>query len=157
MDPDRDVVKAAVFERHQGTGHRGLGFIGGYGLKRGAVASSVAHDSHNLIVIGTNDRDMVLAANAVREHGGGLALAEEGMVTGILPLPIGGLMSLESVEETERVLEQLKEKTRKMGIREDIDPFMTLAFASLPVIPRLRLNTFGIIDVDQQKVVPASF
>lgn len=157
VDRDRDVVKAAVFERHQGTGHRGLGFIGGYGLKRGAVASSVAHDSHNLIVIGTNDRDMVLAANAVREHGGGLALAEEGRVTGILPLPIGGLMSLESVEETERVLEQLKEKTRKMGIREDIDPFMTLAFASLPVIPRLRLNTFGIIDVDQQKVVPASF
>ncbi len=92
VDVRRDILKAAVFERHLGTGHVGLGFVGGYGLKKGAVATSVAHDSHNLIVVGTNDRDMALAANAVRANCGGLAVAAEGRVTGELALPIGGIM-----------------------------------------------------------------
>ena len=91
---EQDIVKAAVFERHLHTGHKGLGFVGGYGLKKGAVATSVAHDSHNLIVVGTNDWDMVLAANTVRKNGGGLAVAAEGRVLGELALPIGGVMSL---------------------------------------------------------------
>lgn len=154
---ERDIVKAVVFERHLHTGHRGLGFIGGYGLKKGAVATSVAHDSHNLIVVGTNDRDMVLAANAVRRNKGGLAVAADGELAGELPLPIGGVMSRSTVRETEEQLERLKARTGEMGISRDIDAFMTLAFVSLPVIPRLRINTYGVIDVDRQETVPYSF
>ena len=154
---EQDIVKAAVFERHLHTGHRGLGFVGGYGLKKGAVATSVAHDSHNLIVVGTNDRDMVLAANAVRKNRGGLAVAAEGQVLGELALPIGGVMSRLSVEEVEEQLQALKVLTRQLGISSDIDAFMTLAFVSLPVIPKLRINTYGVIDVDRQKQVPPSF
>lgn len=157
VNPDEDIVKAAVFERHLNTGHIGLGFIGGYGMKKGAVATSVAHDSHNLIVIGTNDKDMVLAANTVRKNKGGLAVAVDGQVEGELALPIGGIMTQASVYEVEARLEELKKKTRKLGISKDIDPFMTLAFVSLPVIPRLRINTYGVIDVDQQKVVAPTF
>lgn len=154
---EQDIVKAAVFERHRHTGHKGLGFVGGYGLKKGAVATSVAHDSHNLIVVGTNDRDMVLAANAVRKNRGGLAVAAEGQVLGELALPIGGVMSRLSVEEVEQQLQALKVLTRQLGISSDIDAFMTLAFVSLPVIPKLRINTYGVIDVDRQKQVPPSF
>jgi len=154
---EQDIVKAAVFERHLHTGHKGLGFVGGYGLKRGPVATSVAHDSHNLIVVGTNDRDMVLAANAVRKNRGGLAVAAEGQVLGELALPIGGVMSRLSVEEVEEQLQALKVLTRQLGISSDIDAFMTLAFVSLPVIPKLRINTYGVIDVDRQKQVPPSF
>lgn len=154
---EQDIVKAAVFERHLHTGHKGLGFVGGYGLKKGAVATSVAHDSHNLIVVGTNDRDMVLAANAVRKNRGGLAVAAEGQVLGELALPIGGVMSRLSVEEVEEQLQALKVLTRQLGISRDIDAFMTLAFVSLPVIPKLRINTYGVIDVDRQKQVPPSF
>ena len=154
---EQDIVKAAVFERHLHTGHKGLGFVGGYGLKKGAVATSVAHDSHNLIVVGTNDRDMVLAANAVRKNRGGLAVAAEGQVLGELALPIGGVMSRLSVEEVEEQLQALKVLTRQLGISSDIDAFMTLAFVSLPVIPKLRINTYGVIDVDRQKQVPLSF
>ena len=154
---EQDIVKAAVFERHLHTGHKGLGFVGGYGLKKGAVATSVAHDSHNLIVVGTNDRDMVLAGNAVRKNRGGLAVAAEGQVLGELALPIGGVMSRLSVEEVEEQLQALKVLTRQLGISRDIDAFMTLAFVSLPVIPKLRINTYGVIDVDRQKQVPPSF
>ena len=154
---EQDIVKAAVFERHLHTGHKGLGFVGGYGLKKGAVATSVAHDSHNLIVVGTNDRDMVLAANAVRKNRGGLAVAAEGQVLGELALPIGGVMSRLSVEEVEEQLQALKVLTRQLGISSDIDAFMTLEFVSLPVIPKLRINTYGVIDVDRQKQVPPSF
>ena len=154
---EQDIVKAAVFERHLHTGHKGLGFVGGYGLKKRAVATSVAHDSHNLIVVGTNDRDMVLAANAVRKNRGGLAVAAEGQVLGELALPIGGVMSRLSVEEVEEQLQALKVLTRQLGISSDIDAFMTLAFVSLPVIPKLRINTYGVIDVDRQKQVPPSF
>lgn len=154
---EQDIVKAAVFERHLHTGHKGLGFVGGYGLKKGAVATSVAHDSHNLIVVGTNDRDMVLAANAVRKNRGGLAVAAEGRVLGELALTIGGVMSRLSVEEVEEQLQALKVLTRQLGISSDIDAFMTLAFVSLPVIPKLRINTYGVIDVDRQKQVPPSF
>ena len=157
VNTEQDIVKAAVFERHLHTGHRGLGFVGGYGLKKGAVATSVAHDSHNLIVVGTNDRDMVLAANAVRKNRGGLAVAAEGQVLGELALPIGGVMSRLSVEEVEEQLQALKVLTRQLGISSDIDAFMTLAFVSLPVIPKLRINTYGVIDVDRQKQVPPSF
>lgn len=157
VSPARDIVKAAVFERHLNTGHKGLGFIGGYGLKRGAVATSVAHDSHNLIVVGVRDEDMLLAANTVRANRGGLAVVEDGVVIGQLPLAIGGIMTDASAQETEETLKALKEKTALLGVSPDIDAFMTLAFVSLPVIPKLRLNTYGIVDVEKQQIVPASF
>lgn len=157
VNVEEDIVKAAVFERHLGTGHIGLGFVGGYGLKKGAVATSVAHDSHNLIVVGTNDRDMALAANTVRGNRGGLAVAVDGRAIGELALPIGGIMTDASVFQVEKHLEDLKDRLKKLGISQDIDAFMTLAFVSLPVIPSLRINTYGIIDVDRQRVVEASF
>ena len=153
VDVSQDIVKMAVFERHHHTGHVGLGFLGGYGLKRGAVATSIAHDSHNLIVAGTNDQDMVLAANAVRRNGGGLAVAADGRLLGELPLPIAGLMSEEPAAWVDKRLTELKREAIGLGIGESIDPFMTLAFASLPVIPKLRLNTYGLIDVAEQRIV----
>lgn len=154
VDLNRDIVKLAVFERHHHTGHVGLGFLGGYGLKKGAVASSIAHDSHNLIIAGTNDADMVLAGNCVRKNKGGLAVAVDGKLLGELSLPIGGLMTSATADEVEETLEYLKRELRRLGIPETVDPFMTLAFVSLPVIPKLRFNTYGVIDVDSQSVVP---
>lgn len=152
-----DVVKMAVLERHRNTGHIGTGFLGGYGLTAGAVATSVAHDSHNLIVAGVTDADMVLAANTVRKNQGGLAVVKDGKVLGELALPIGGVMTAAPAEEVEGQLEQLKALTRELGIPDTIDAFMTLAFVSLPVIPKLRLNTYGLIDTDQQKVIEVTF
>ena len=157
VDVAQKIVKLAVFERHHRSGHVGLGFLGNYGLQRGAVASSIAHDSHNLIVAGTNDADMVLAGNTVRKNKGGLAFALNGQVVGELPLPVAGLMSTESAESVEEKLQALKAALKAHGISEDIDAFMTLAFVSLPVIPKLRLNTYGIVDVDAQQIVPAVF
>lgn len=157
VDIEKDIIKMAVFERHHHTGHVGIGFLNGYGLKKGAVASSIAHDSHNLIVAGTNDADMMIAGNCVRNNKGGLAVVVDGEVIGELPLPIGGLMTDASVYEVEEKLQEMKEALKQLGIPDTIDAFMTLAFTSLPVIPKLRLNTYGIIDVDQQKVVEATF
>ncbi len=157
VDVTKDLIKMAVMERHHGTGHVGLGFLSGYGLKAGAVATSVAHDSHNLIVAGVNDPDMALAANTVRKYQGGLAVVRDGEVLGVLPLPVGGLMTQNPVEQTDEELERLKALTRELGIPDDIDPFMTLAFVSLPVIPKLRLNTYGLIDVDSQIVVDITY
>lgn len=157
VDIRQDIVKLAVFERHHNTGHRGLGFLGRYGLKRGAVATSIGHDSHNLVIAGVTDADMMAAGNRVIENQGGLALALDGKVLADLPLPVAGLMSVLTLEETEKRLEELKVISRRLGISDDIDPFMTLAFVSLPVIPKLRLNTYGIIDVEMQKVVEAVY
>lgn len=157
VDISRDIIKLAVFERHHHTGHVGLGFLGGYGLKKGAVASSIAHDSHNLIIAGTNDYDMMLAGNCVRKNKGGLAVVVDGKVLGELPLPIAGLMTGASAGQVEDILSYLKQELRGLGIPETVDPFMTLAFVSLPVIPKLRLNTYGLIDVDAQKVVASLF
>lgn len=157
VDIGRDIVKLAVFERHHHTGHIGLGFLGGYGLQKGAVASSIAHDSHNLIIAGTGDRDMQIAGNCVRKNKGGLAVVVDGIVVGELPLPIAGLMTDTSAVQVEETLTFLKKELRTLGIPETVDPFMTLAFVSLPVIPKLRLNTYGVIDVDEQEVVAAVF
>ena len=156
-EPDKDIIKLAVIERHKGTGHTGVGFVSGYGLKKGAIASSVAHDSHNLIVAGCNDDDMALAANTVRENGGGLAVVCDGKVLSSLPLPIGGLMCEMNVNDVEDILRVMKEQARQLGVNEGIDPFMTLAFTALPVIPKLRLLTQGVVDVDKQSYVPVMF
>ena len=154
---ERDILKAAVFERHHNTGHIGIGFIKGYGLKSGAIATSVAHDSHNLIVIGTNDEDIVTAANAVRDMNGGLVAVEHGEVIESLPLPIAGLMSDLPIEEVDQKLRALKAAAKRLGVSDDIDPFMTLAFVSLPVIPTLRLNGKGLINVDKQEITQLTF
>ena len=157
VDVEHQIVKLAVFERHHHSGHVGLGFLGNYGLQCGAVASSIAHDSHNLIVAGTNDADMVLAGNTVRKNKGGLAFVLNGRVVGELALPVAGLMSTETAEAVEEKLQALKAALKKAGISEEIDAFMTLSFVSLPVIPKLRLNTYGVVDVEQQTIVPAVF
>lgn len=157
VDVEQKIVKLAVFERHHNSGHVGIGFLGNYGLRCGAVASSIAHDSHNLIVAGTNDADMVLAGNRVRQNGGGLAFAVNGQVVGELPLPVAGLMSTEDAVSVEKTLRELKAALREYGISEEIDAFMTLAFVSLPVIPKLRLNTYGIVDAERQQILPAVF
>lgn len=157
VNVEQDLIKMAVFERHHGTGHIGLGFLHGYGLREGAVATSVAHDSHNLIVAGVCDEDMVLAANVVRKNRGGISIVKNGTILGVLPLPIGGLMSEESVSWVEEKLSELKKLAKDLGISETIDPFMTLAFVSLPVIPKLRLNTLGLIDVENQSVAEVTY
>lgn len=154
---EEDIVKIAVFERHLYTNHVGLGFLGGYGLKRGAVASSIAHDSHNLIIVGTNDSDMVLAGNTVRRNKGGLAIAVDGVILGELELPIAGLMTEKPVSFVEEKLNIMKEELKHLGISKEIDAFMTLAFVSLPVIPKVRLNTYGMIDVEKQQVMDITF
>ncbi len=157
IDIQRDILKAAVFERHHNTGHVGVGFISGYGIKSGAIATSVAHDSHNLIVVGCSDADIAAAAQAVKDMGGGLAVAENGRILASLPLPIAGLMSPLSIQEVDRRLRELKSAAEKLGASKDIDPFMTLAFVSLPVIPVLRLNGKGLINVNKQEIAEATF
>lgn len=150
----RDILKIAVIERHRNTGHRGIGYIHGIGLRRGAIAASVAHDAHNLIVIGTNDADMAAAASRVREMNGGCAAAENGTVRAELPLPIAGLMSDADAQTCAAQNAALDAAVREMGVPENISPFMNMAFVSLTVIPSLKINTFGLVDVTSQAAVP---
>ncbi|MEA3334132.1 MAG: adenine deaminase [Pseudomonadota bacterium] len=146
-DPDRDQAKLAVIERHYGSGRIGLGFAQGLGLKKGALAGTVAHDSHNLIVAGMSDADMLLAARVVKEMSGGLAVVADGRVLGRLPLPVAGLMSAEKAETTALALKSLQDQATLLGAVND--PFMTLSFLALPVIPSLKLSDRGLIDVDK--------
>ncbi len=148
IDTERDILKLAVIERHSGTGHRGLGFIRGVGLKRGAIASSVSHDSHNIIVIGTNDTDMAAAANAVRD-GGGNVVVVNGEVVARLRLPIAGLMSDTSGEEISLADKLVTDAVYELGVPEDIEPFMNMNFVSLPVIPELKMTTQGLVNVNK--------
>lgn len=153
VDPQRDILKLAVIERHKHTGHRGLGFITGIGLKKGAIASSVSHDSHNIIVIGTNDADMTLAANHIRATGGSVVVAD-GEVIADMKLPIAGLMTDRSGEEIARDNEAVRAAVYALGVNRDIEPFMNMAFVSLSVIPSLKMTTQGLIDVNRQERVP---
>lgn len=157
VNPGKDIVKLVALERHKGNGHVGIGFLGNYGLKKGAVATSVGHDSHNLVIAGVTDEDIAAAGNCVLKNEGGLAIAVDGKVILDLPLKIAGLMSELSVEEVDRRLEAMKALSQELGVHEDIDAFMTLAFVSLPVIPELRLNTYGVIDTKQQQIVDAVY
>ena len=154
IDIDRDVLKLAVIERHKNTGHRGIGYIKGIGLKRGAIAASVSHDSHNLIVIGTNDEDMAFAANRVRELKGGSVAVDSGNVIAELPLPIAGLMSDKDAKTTAELNDTLNEAVRHLGVPENISPFMNMAFVSLTVIPHIKMTTHGLVDVRTQKILP---
>ena len=146
-DTQRDILKAAVFERHHNTGHIGLGFAYGFGLKRGAIATTVGHDSHNLSVVGTNDEDMALAVNRLREIGGGQIIVSEGEVRATVPLPIAGLMSDRDAMVVNSQIKQLDFWLKELGIPEEFSTFMILAFMSLPVIPELRLTDRGLVDV----------
>ena len=154
---DKDILKIAVIERHRRTGHIGIGFVRGYGIQKGAIASSVAHDSHNIIVVGTNDEDMAVAANSVLGNNGGLSIAQDGKVLSSMALPIAGLMSEMEASESEDLLIEMKVMAKHMGCKPGIDPFMTLAFTALPVIPKIRILTQGVFDVDTQSYVPAVF
>jgi len=152
-DIKEDILKIAVVERHQGTGNIGIGFVQGFGLKKGAIGSSVAHDSHNLVVVGTNDQDILKAAMAIKEMGGGLVSILDGKVLAFLPLPIAGLMSETSVPRVNLQLEALHRAVKSLGCKLP-DPFMTLSFLSLPVIPELKITDKGLVDVNQFKFVP---
>lgn len=153
VDVERDILKIAVIERHMHTGHKGIGFISGLGIKRGAVASTVSHDSHNLIVIGTNDEDMVCVANHVIEMGGGYAVSCDGKILADLPLPIAGLMSELGAPELAERNQKLLDTVTSLGVTKEATPLMTMAFVSLAVIPSLKLTTKGLVDVDRQEQV----
>lgn len=153
IDVSRDILKIAVAERHKNTGHIGLGFLKGYGIRRGAVATSVAHDSHNIICVGTNDGDMAFAMNRIAENRGGIVVARDKKVLSELPLDIGGLMSSRSLREVNARLEEAKAIAHAMGVGKGIDPFMTLSFMSLSVIPALRITTRGVFNVITQSYV----
>jgi adenine deaminase len=156
-DLEQDLLKLVVDERHKYTGKIASAFVHGFGLKRGAIASSVSHDSHNLVVVGVDDQAICLAANAVAAHQGGLAIADEDQVLAILPLPIAGLISNERIEEVDRRLQEMKELAWIMGVPRNLDPFMMLSFLALPVIPELKLTPRGLIKVSEQKFVPVVF
>ena len=148
-----DILKLAVIERHGNTGHIGVGFIKGIGLKKGAIASSVSHDSHNLIVIGTNQKDMACVANCVRNMGGGNAVCVEGDIISKMPLPIAGLMTEVDAHTAAMENEQVRKAVYELGTPLDVEPFMMMAFVSLPVIPHLKMTPGGLVDVDQFKRV----
>jgi len=153
IDVEYDVLKIAVVERHKNTHHIGIGFLQGYGLKSGAVATSISHDSHNIIVVGTSEADMAAAANRVVELGGGIVVWDDGAVQAEVPLPIAGIMSEEPLITVNEKLEAAKEKAFSLGVGRGIDPFMTLSFMALPVIPSLRITTRGVFDVTSQSYV----
>nr|WP_302647776.1 adenine deaminase [uncultured Dysosmobacter sp.] len=153
IDVEYDVLKIAVVERHKNTHHIGIGYIQGYGLKSGAVATSISHDSHNIIVVGTNETDMAAAVNRVVELNGGIVVWDGGQSVAEVPLAIAGIMSDESLVTVNEKLETAKSAAHKLGVNPGIDPFMTLSFMALPVIPSLRITTRGVFDVTTQSYV----
>ena len=152
-DPEQDILKIAVIERHKNTHHIGLGYIKGYGLKRGAVATSISHDSHNIIVVGATDEDMAAAANRIVENRGGITVMENGQVLGEVTLSIAGIMSDDSLVMVNSALEDAKDEAFGLGVSRGIDPIMTLSFMALPVIPSLRITTRGVFDVSSQRYI----
>ncbi len=151
-DVERDILKMAVIERHTASGNMGKGFVKGFGLKRGAIASSVAHDSHNIVVVGVNDEDMFRAVKEIENMKGGLVTVADGQVLARLPLPVAGLMSEKSAYEVQAELEELLEATKSLGCVLD-EPFMALSFLALPVIPELKLTDKGLVDVTEFRFV----
>jgi adenine deaminase len=151
-DLKSDILKIAVVERHLATGNVGLGFVKGFGLKKGAIASTVAHDSHNIIVIGTNDEDMEFAVRELIDSQGGKIVVEEHLTKAILPLPIGGLMSRKGVREVAEEKMLLLNECKKLGCGLDM-PFMAMSFLTLPVIPELKISDLGLINVVNHEIV----
>lgn len=153
IDVENDILKIACIERHKGTNHIGVGYVKGYSLKSGAVATSVAHDSHNIITVGCNDDDIAVAVNAIKDSKGGIAVVENGKIKALLELPIAGLMSDEPLTTVNKKLENAKLSAYELGADKSIDPFMTLSFLSLPVIPSLRITTKGVFDAENWKML----
>lgn len=153
IDVENDILKIACIERHKGTNHIGVGYVKGYSLKSGAVATSVAHDSHNIITVGCNDGDIAVAVNAIKDSKGGIAVVENGKIKALLELPISGLMSDEPLTTVNEKLENAKSSAYELGADKSIDPFMTLSFLSLPVIPSLRITTKGVFDAENWKML----
>lgn len=153
IDVENDILKIACIERHKGTHHIGVGYVKGYSLKSGAVATSVAHDSHNIITVGCNDDDIAVAVNAIKDSKGGIAVVENGKIKALLELPIAGLMSDEPLTTVNEKLENAKSSAYELGADKSIDPFMTLSFLSLPVIPSLRITTKGVFDAENWKML----
>ena len=149
-DTDRDILKIVVVDRHSGHGNVGTAFVKGFGLKSGALGSSVAHDHHNLIVVGTSDREILAAIQHLHEMQGGLITVRDGKLTGQLPLPIAGLLSDYPVDEVVKQLKKLKAAAKILGCKLP-NPFMTLSFVSLPTIPECGLTDRGLVDVLDHK------
>ena len=146
---EKDILKIAVIERHGNTGHIGLGFIKGIGLKMGAIAASVSHDSHNLIVIGTSDKDMMTVSNCVSEMGGGNAICVDGEIVAKMALPIAGLMTEEDAMTCALENGKVRDSVYSLGVPKEMEPFMMMAFVSLPVIPHLKITPGGLVNVDK--------
>ncbi len=153
IDVEKDILKIAVIERHKNTQHIGIGYIQGYGLKEGAVATSISHDSHNIIVVGTNEEDMAAAVNRVVANKGGITVMNHGEVVGEVRLSIAGIMSDDTLLNVNHDLETAKKQAFRLGVSRGIDPFMTLSFMALPVIPSLRITTRGVLDVNTQQYI----
>lgn len=153
-DLERDLLKVAVLERHGQNGNVGRGFVRGFGLTGGALASSVGHDAHNICVVGATDEEMALAVNRLIELEGGFVAVREGKILAELPLPLAGLMSFAPAAEVRAALRRLHEATRAMGCRLD-EPFLYLAFLPLAVIPHLKITDFGLVDVDRAELLAA--
>lgn len=154
-DKDKDILKLAVIERHHHTKNIGIGLVEGFGLKNGALAMTIAHDSHNLIIVGSSDYDMKIAAKKIQEIQGGIVLVQNGVVSEYLELEVGGIMTTHSELIVEETLLKMKTKIQRMGLNPDVDdPFISLAFLALPVIPKLKLTDRGLFDVDLFKIVP---
>ena len=153
-DPTRDIVKIAVIERHHDTGNVAVGLLKNYGLHSGAVALSIAHDSHNIIAVGANDADMAFAVETLIRLGGGIVLAKDGCVLESMSLPIAGLMSDQNGVWVDQKLAQIHETAHDaLGVSRDLEPMMTLCFMSLPVIPEIKLTDMGLFDVTQFKFI----
>ena len=151
--PSNGLNKIAAVERHRGTGKAGVAICAHYGIENGAIASSVSHDSHNIIVIGDNDRDMALAVNAIIKEQGGYSLVQDGKVVDTLPLPVMGLMSDAGFEEVNKKLRRMIRKAHSMGIPDEVEPFITLSFLALPVIPEIRITPRGLLDTVEMKII----
>ena len=154
-NPAQDVVKLTVVERHNGTGNVSCALLGGYGLKCGAIATTIAHDSHNILVVGADDDEMCAAVNAIIEQEGGVVLVKDGEVIEQMPLPIAGLMTNRSGKWVEKKLEAIHEKAHtELGVNKDIEPVMTLCFMALPVIPEIKVTDKGLFDVTNFSFIP---
>ena len=151
-DAERDILKLAVVERHKASGNIGLGLVKGFGLKGGALSSSIAHDSHNIVVVGTDDQDMLAAIKEIERLQGGLAVVAGGHIRGSLALPIAGLLSEEPLETVVAKLEELEGIASTLGCGLE-SPFAILSFLALPVIPELRLTDKGLVDVGAFKLL----
>jgi adenine deaminase len=152
VDLEADVIKVAVIERHGKNGNIGKSFVKGFGLKRGAIASSVGHDSHNITVVGATDAEMAVAVNRLIAIGGGFVVANGTQVTAELALPIAGLMSLQSFETVSEKLRHLRDAAKALGCTLP-EPFLQVAFLALPVIPHLKITDRGLFDVDKFEFV----